>query len=186
MNVALLEYNIAYNWLRESEIGKEEELVIDDPFFQFGDVAGEIDTTMMLESLREEDMCFLLKAKLPTVLKNVYKILGSSKREFRYKDYTFFSLDGIKKACEVYEGDGQYKFCDIGMMYYGLGHVKVITLCRETGLLFIRIDGGSNGYDRDTNYNNFITLDNMEDNVFSIEEFIKNSEALGENFVYLG
>jgi len=186
MNVALLEYDVAYNWLRESDIGKEYELSMDEPFFQFSDADEEIEITMMVDSLKEEDMCFLLKMNLPAVLKNVYKILGSSKREFRYKGYTFFSLGGIKKACEVYEGDGQYKFCDIGMQYYGMGHVKVITLCRETGLLFIRIDGGSNGYDRDTNYNNFITLDKMEENVFSIEEFIKNCEVLGEKFVYLG
>ena len=70
------------------------------------------------------------------------------------------------------------------MQYYGLGHVKVLTLCRETGLLFIRIDGGSNGYDRDTNYHNFMNLEKMEENVFTMEDFINN--RVGEIFVYLG
>ena len=97
-----------------------------------------------------------------------------------------YSLDRIKQACELYEKDEQYKFCDIGLKYYGLGHVKVITLCRETRKFFVRIDGGSNGYDRDSNYNNFIKLDKVEKNVFTIDEFIKNSEVLGENFMYLG
>ena len=182
----LLEYDVAYNWLKESDIGKERGVSIDEPFFLFSDADEGIETTMMLASLKEEDMCFLLQLNLPAILKNVYQILGSSKREFRYKGYTIFSLDQIKKTCEVYEGDGQYKFCDIGMMYYGKGHMKVITLCRETGLLFIRIVGGSYGYDRDTNYHKFITLDKMENNLFTMEEFIKAGEELGENFVYLG
>ena len=56
MNVALLEYNIAYNWLRESEIGKEKELAIDNPFFQFSDEDGDR-STMMLGVLKGKRIC---------------------------------------------------------------------------------------------------------------------------------
>jgi hypothetical protein len=196
MNITVREYDTAYNVLRESEIGKERGLFMDDPFFYcpfaqrtivlFSDADSPIDLTMMLGSLREEDHQFLRKVNMPSVLTYAYKVLGSCKREFKYKGFTFFSLEGIKRSCEMYEGDGQYNFCDIGMQYYGMGHIKALTLCRETGLLFIRIDGGSSGCERELNYNKFIKLDKMEENVFSMEEFIKKGEELGENLVYLG
>jgi len=184
MDTSVLGFKVAYKLLSESSIGKEKELSLDNPFFLFSDEDSGIDHTMMLGSLVKEDICFLESINIPLILRSVYQVLGSSKREFKYKDYTFFSLDGIKKACELYEDGGQYKFCDIGMQYYGLGHVKVLTLCRETGLLFIRIDGGSNGYDRDTNYHNFMNLEKMDENVFTMEDFINN--RVGEIFVYLG
>jgi len=195
MNIMMRrEYDMAYNVLRDSEIGKERGLFMDDSFFYcpfaqrtivlFSDADRPIDLTMMVGSLREEDHQFLLKVNMPSILAKAYRVLGSSKREFKYKGFTFYSLGGIKRSCETYEGDGQHTFCDIGMQYYGMGHIKVITLCRENGLLFIRIDGGTSGMERELNYNKFIKLDKMEENVFSMEEFIKAGE--GENFVYLG
>jgi len=186
MNQIVFDYSAAYNILKESEIGKEKTTSMDDMFFQFTKDNCDIEQAMMQEYLSEKDNSFMMKINMPNLLKNVYRILGSSKREFNYKGYTFFSLDGIKKACELYEKDGQYKFCDIGVRYYGLGHVKVITLCRETRKLFIRMDGGGNGYERDINYKYFIKLDKVEEKVFTMDEFIKNTDALGENFVYLG
>lgn len=189
-------YDTAYNILRDSEIGKERGLFMDDPFFYcpfaqrtivlFSDADRPIDLTMMVGSLSDEDHLFLRKVNMPSILAYAYKVLGSSKREFKYKGFTFYALGGIKRSCETYEGDGQHKFCDIGMQYYGMGHIKVITLCRETGLLFIRIDGGTSASERAINYNQFIKLNNMDENVFRMEEFIQNGEELGENFVYLG
>jgi len=95
----------------------------------------------------------------PSLNRNViliYKILGDPKKEIYIGEWTLFSLD---KALELYKNyciKGQMNVFDIGYKYEGMGHVTVISCDLKTHLLFYRPDGGSNGYDREINYNNLI------------------------------
>ena len=44
----------------------------------------------------------------------------------------------------------------LAFRYLGMGHIEVISCDLNSHLLFKRYDGGSNGYDREDNYNKLI------------------------------
>ena len=86
----------------------------------------------------------------------IYKILGDPTKEIYIGEWTILSLD---KALSIYQefcNNGQKNVFDIGYRYLGMGHIEVISCDLKTHLLFYRRDGGSNGYDREANYQNLI------------------------------
>jgi hypothetical protein len=86
----------------------------------------------------------------------IYKILGDPDKEIYIGEWTILSLN---KALSIYQefcNNGQKNVFDIGYRYLGMGHVEVISCDLNTHLLFYRRDGGSNGYDREINFNNII------------------------------
>ena len=86
----------------------------------------------------------------------IYRLLGDPDKEIYIGHWTILSL---KKALSIYQdycNNGQNNVFDIGYRYLGMGHVELISCDLETHLLFYRRDGGSNGYDREYNYNNLI------------------------------
>ena len=109
----------------------------------------------------ELDTNYTISDKIPIGvnrnIKFIYSLLPDTSSEIYLKAWTFFSID---KALELYEDyckKGQTKVFDIGYEYMGMGHVRVISCDLDTHLLFFRPDGGSNGYDRDDNFNYLIT-----------------------------
>ena len=86
----------------------------------------------------------------------IYKILGHPDKEIYIGNWTILSL---KKALSIYQdfcNNGQNNVFDIGYRYLGMGHVEVISCDLKSHLLFYRRDGGSNGFDRQANYENII------------------------------
>ncbi len=86
----------------------------------------------------------------------IYKILGDPTKEIYIGEWTILSLD---KALSIYQefcNNGQKNVFDIGYRYLGMGHIEVISCDLKSHLLFYRRDGGSNGYDRQANYQNLI------------------------------
>ena len=89
-------------------------------------------------------------------IKGIYEYFVSDDEELYLKDWIFFS---INEAIEIYK-----KYCsqdrndvfDIAYKYAGLGHIDVLSCDLNTHLLFIRCDGGSNGWDREANYKELI------------------------------
>ena len=85
-------------------------------------------------------------------IKLMYQIIGNSKIEIYIDEYTIMSLD---KCLETYKNlcdNGQELVFDFGYRYVGMGHIEVISCDLSNHLLFFRDDGGSNGYDREDNY----------------------------------
>ena len=89
-------------------------------------------------------------------IKNIYQILGDTKKEIYIHNWTILSLDKALENYNLYCSHNQSKIFDIAYTYMGMGHVKVLSCDLDTHLLFFRPDGGSNGYDRDDNFNNLI------------------------------
>jgi len=118
----------------------------------------------------------LLPNKLNRNIKFIYSLLKDPSCEIYIKEWTFFSPN---KALELYNNyckKGQKNVFDIGHKYMGMGHVEVISCDLETNLLFIRSDGGSNGYDRINNYNNLInkgTIPYKNNEMFFSDWFFK-------------
>lgn len=86
----------------------------------------------------------------------IYKILGDPTKEIYIGEWTILSLDKALKNYKEYSKNGQNNVFDIGYRYLSMGHIEVISCDLKSHLLFYRHDGGSNGYDRQINYNNII------------------------------
>lgn len=87
---------------------------------------------------------------------DLYKIIGDENKEIYLGVWTIMS---IKKSLEIYKdycNNGQKNVYDVAFRYLGMGHIQVISCDLNSHLLFKRYDGGSNGYDRENNYNSLI------------------------------
>ena len=61
----------------------------------------------------------------------------------------------LNKCLEIYNDycdNDQKSLFDIAYIYAGMGHIKLVACDLNNHLLFERPDGGSNGYDREDNY----------------------------------
>lgn len=89
-------------------------------------------------------------------IKSIYQILGDPKKEIYIHNWTILSLDEAINKYNLYCSHNQSKIFDIAYIYMGMGHIKVLSCDLDTHLLFFRPDGGSNGYDREDNFNKLI------------------------------
>ncbi len=101
-----------------------------------------------------------VNAQIPEGLNNnikiIYQILGHQKREIYYGQWTIMSLNEALERYKVICAKGQTNVFDIGYKYDGMGYINVLSCDLTNHLLFYRLDGGSNDYDRQYNYNELI------------------------------
>ena len=117
------------------------------PFYKsFAKIDLNIVNTDDENNLNDFEINFMHKYNFCTELKIIYDILGNNK-ELQIMNYTFFTLENIIDKENNYE-----YFLDLALAYNGLGHIKVLGMCKETGKIFVRNDGGSNSYERQNNY----------------------------------
>ena len=101
-----------------------------------------------------------LKLQIPENLNNnvklIYEIFGNEKKEIYLDEWTIMSLEEALKRYKDLCAQGQNNVFDIGFRYIGMGHVEMISCDLQSHLLFYRPDGGSNGWDRENNFNDLI------------------------------
>lgn len=85
-------------------------------------------------------------------MKLFYSLVGNPEVEVYIGDWTFMSLNKCLENYKDYCDNDQNSLFDIAYIYAGMGHIKVIACDLNNHLLFERPDGGSNGYDREDNY----------------------------------
>lgn len=83
--------------------------------------------------------------------------------EIYINNYTFFSITKILEIYEYYKKDNIINIIDIGYIYQGMGHINVIYYNTKFNKFFFRNDGGSNGHEREFNYNNMKILSQIDD-----------------------
>jgi hypothetical protein len=66
------------------------------------------------------------------------------------------SLDEALERYKELVSQGQTNVFDIGYKYGGMGYIDVLSCDLTSHLLFYRVDGGSNDYDRLYNFNKLI------------------------------
>jgi len=98
----------------------------------------------------------LIPEGLNNNIKNIYEILGDPKKEIYFDVWTIMSLDEALERYNSLSTQGQTNVFDIGYKYAGLGYIDVLSCDLTDHLLFYRVDGGSNDYDRVDNLNNLI------------------------------
>lgn len=90
-------------------------------------------------------------------VKSIYEILGNMETEIYIGEWTIMT---IKRALEIYE---EYKknerenVFDFGFRYMGMGHIEVVSCDLDDFKIFFHPAGGSNGYDREHNFNDIVT-----------------------------
>lgn len=134
--------------------------VTQHPFFVSLAKEGNVINNDNLNQIKDED-----KQDLHPEILKLYEMIGYDK-EYQYKYYTFLSLNEIIKRKNNYT-----HIYDIALKYMGLGHVLVISYHLESERFIFRMDGGSNGWDREANYQRYknFNLTNQDQN-YSDEE----------------
>jgi hypothetical protein len=89
-------------------------------------------------------------------IKNIYEILGHPKKEIYLESWIIMSLEEALDRYKVICDKGQTNVFDIGYKYAGMGYVDMLSCDLTNHLLFYRVDGGSNDYDRIANFNELI------------------------------
>jgi len=125
------------------------------PFYQINDNYT-IDNSLKIP-LKKKHKQFLENNNIPYVLKDIYNVIGID-IELKINDITFMSLGEILEK-NIYD-----KFVYIGYSYDGMGWINMIAIDKNNGLIFRRMDGGSNGYDREHNHNSNLIYNPSDDN----------------------
>ena len=89
------------------------------------------------------------KFKKITIAKNNQQVIDQS-------DWIFLSIDEAIDTYKNYCSKGRTDVFDIAYRYAGMGYIRMLACDLNTHLLFIRMDGGSSGWDREYNYNDLI------------------------------
>ena len=89
-------------------------------------------------------------------IKVIYELLGHQKKEIYYGPWTIMSVDEALQRYKELTRRGQTNVFDIGYKYGGMGYIEMLSCDLTSHLLFYRVDGGSNDYDRLYNLNKLI------------------------------
>ena len=138
------------------DIGKPRHESIMEPFMKENIVE------TIVEDINElENKLTILGDALPDDIKQFYRKIKSSSQEVYIKEWTLFSIDNILKIIGNYKTEN-IQVTDLGMIYGGMGHCKVVFYDPSIGKLYYRHDGGSNGWDREAS---FVALKNYESDI---------------------
>tara|TARA_B110000858_G_C17731837_1_gene440512 strand:- start:283 stop:744 length:462 start_codon:yes stop_codon:yes gene_type:complete len=135
-------------------ISSENYVSPNQPFFMIDvlnepllcDKSENIDSIVFYEKLDQTN--------LPTIIRDLYIKIQSYNQEIYLNNWTFFSLDEIIKRNKILN-ENNIKAIDICLQYRGLGHINVIHYDYTNNTFYERYDGGSNGYDREINWENY-------------------------------
>lgn len=177
--------NITYaiNILQNSQFSMKDTSALQTPFFEAlndreftkDDINTNIKECIDIINNNKIILDINEKLKLPNTLIYMYCLLDSLHREITYKTFVFMSFSEIKERYDMYIKNNQKKICDIAFTYIGMGHIIIIAYDILNNKFFFRYDGGSNNFDRDTNWEfikNFDPLTTPISNMYIFEEVI--------------
>lgn len=146
----------AANILKKCKFSKINSIATDSPFF----IPLTDNVTHESMNMTSKDNSVLLELSntvhFPKLLETIYKLLDSYNREFTYNQFTFMSINEVKKRLETFKKNNQHTVCDIAFSYYGMGHVIILAYDYKHKIFFMRLDGGANDYEREAHIK-FIT-----------------------------
>ena len=155
-------------FLEEAQISNPNHDSTKEPFFRGGDRASFL--------MDNKDL-----PKFPDTLnrhiKILYEIIGNPDVEVYLREWTIFSLNRAMETYNQFCKDGQESVFDIAFQYYGLGHIKILSCDLDNHLLFYRMDGGSNGWDREANYQKIINYDKKDYEYMYFNEWVKKMKS---------
>ena len=148
--------------LNKSELSNGEHVSSEQPFFLKGE---SYEFKMDYKPIPE------LPPALNRHFKLFYEIVGDPDKEVYIGEWKFISLNEALNQYKQYCSEGQSNVFNIGYKYAGMGHIKVLSCNLYNHLLFLRNDGGSNGWDREYNYKKIIKFDYKEYEYFYFNDW---------------
>jgi hypothetical protein len=105
-------------------------------------------------------------------IKLFYEIIGDPKIEVYIGEWIMMSLNEVLEKYKQLCSEGQKLVFDIGYRYMGMGHIEVLSCNLHNHLLFYRMDGGSNGWDRELNYKKVINFNYQDYKYFYFTDWL--------------
>ena len=131
-----------------------------------------------------------LPAGLNRNFRYLYQIIGNPDVEVNLTDregceWTIMSLTKALEIYEAYKKDGQERVFDFAYRYMGMGHIEVVACDTQTHNLFYHRAGGSNGWDREYNFQEMVKFTGTEKEIFFLNWFcsFKNRDVDYEHSV---
>ena len=156
--------NTILELLKKSKLSNEEYKSTDQPCFMNGE---NNDFKIDYKPVPE------MPDNLNRHFKLFYEILGNPDIEVYIGDWTIMSFNEALKQYKQYCEEGQTNIFNIGYRYLGMGHIEVLSCNLYNHLLFLRNDGGSNGWDREYNHKKIINFDYKEYEYLYFNQFLK-------------
>ena len=103
----------------------------------------------------------------------MFQIIGNPQREVYINDWTIMSLNQCIQMYEMKVNNGQDMVFDIGFIYAGMGHVRMLSCDLKTGKLFTRIDGGGDDYARELYFREILKFDRNNYEYFDFKRFME-------------
>lgn len=107
-------------------------------------------------------------------------------KEMYIENWTFFSITKILELVKHYTSHNINNIVDLGFIYHGMGHIKVVYYNKITKKIHFRMDGGSNDYDRIANFNEVKKISNneiLQTDGIDFTYFINNITSFNNNFL---
>jgi len=160
--------------VKNSTLSGENHDSTKEPFFQKGI---EKNYLMNFKEIPE------LPESLNRHMKIFYELVGNPDLEVYIGDFTFMSLTKCLENYNEYCLNQQKSVFDIGFRYAGMGHIIVTSCDLNNHLLFERMDGGSNGYDREANYKELLNYQTGSKKYFYFNQFKKKLMNPNPNYL---
>lgn len=161
------------NEILEIKSSRKNYSSADQPFFMHDTQ----DVNYMSICNENELSTYFDKLNFNQEIKDFFSSFKTIDHEFYIKSWTIFSLKSIlERYNNCYKID-KITIIDIGFKYQGMGHIKIIFYDPTLNKLFYRLDGGSNNYDRQDNYNKIKNYKSELNNNsgLSFEEFLQEA-----------
>jgi len=140
--------NSVKDLLKNAKVSSEEYDSTIEPFFNKD--LNEITFTEDFKEISE------LPKSLNRHIKLLYQIISNPKVEVYLENWTIMSLDKCLERYKHLCDNSQGLVFDFAFQYAGMGHIEMLSCDLTNHLLFKRMDGGSNGWDREANYNELL------------------------------
>ena len=159
--------NNVINFLKDSRVSQPNYIGTDMPFFMKNNNKpfniGYNDIPEMPKGLNRN-------------IQTMFKLIGNPLVEIYIGDWTIMSLNQCIDVYNNYCNNGQTKVFDIGYMYIGMGHIKMLSCDLDKHILFYRIDGRGDGYARDYHRNKILNYNPNDYEFMYFTDFINETK----------
>jgi hypothetical protein len=148
--------------------------IVDHPFYQSPPTGDSWKFGQLNEKGQDILSDLVNKYVLPKEIAYLYLGLKDEKESFVYKRFTFMNLETTLRQAKLYQSENQYEFIDLAMTYGGMGYCWIVAWHADQQKYFMRLDGGSNGFECQLNYRKYVKTkidwSNLEDMMMDWKE----------------
>ena len=110
-----------------------------------------------LDPLGQDKLSELQKHyEIPVELSYMYLGLRDQDDSIEMQSFNFISLSGAVSYAQKMREEGQVEYFDLATSYAGMGFYWVVSWLKDERKYFIRMDGGSNGYEAQENFERYV------------------------------